>query len=314
MNGQIEPLICTLGIPESHEVAHGADLTIVKGHRRFAAARRAGVETVPAVVLSHASGEPLTTSEQIAYWLTATHGGKSPTAHQTLVGVLLWYREWTDGPSMSTPARLTQRDIARLFHVSNGTVNRAKCLSEEPDPIVNAVVAHAIPLEAVFKLIELVPDQQRRCAIVEEVRATNVARRFAGGAPLTVRDILCLADGETRECADDELDSNAQNAAESAAERAYDSVPSQARLRLTRAPAPTECALWPSLQVVALLTDDPQASDEEILAALTRDLCAWFQRLDPGACRLKGPLLKPLRMLRRPTVEGTLIELVESTR
>jgi hypothetical protein len=309
----VEPLVCTLLGETSSPLATGARFALINGHRRLAAAQCAGIEKLQVRVLRHADGRPLTMHEQLAYWLLVSRSGKKPTVHHTAAGIVLWHRALSagDGGAAATALHLpTQREIAELLQVAVGTVNRALRIAEEPKEIVAAVVTQSIQLEAAVKLIDVVQDAQQRVELVREVLQHNAQRRTVDAGPLTVRQILDLAQHGTLDPVSLEQGANEHKAPDAAATAAYAPDSGPPSLELVHIQTPTKARARAPLKIMHLLEENPEPTDVEILYALTCDIETWFSRLIQTGVPLPRPLRRPYRMLSNPDVVDALSKLI----
>jgi ParB-like chromosome segregation protein Spo0J len=315
------PIACT---PYEHGAA--GPLSIVKGHRRFAAAGQADLDEVPIHLLAHEDGRPLNAYEQLTYWLITTHADKKPFEQHTIVGIVCWIRERAalraSGGEEREP---TQREIARALHVSLGTANRAVRIAAEPEPIVAAVISHTLQFDAALKLVDEVPDVQIRIGIIQSVLRRNAELADQRRGPLTVRQILSLAranqaphqvlrspvgpfwsqnyplqptNGMLATVREVPYVVSTPPMQENTAER----IESPVSRTLSRPPAQRP----PGLEVLTLLDREPQPSDTALLVALTRDTVVCFDRVVTAGWPFPKTLRKRYRALATPQIENTL--------
>lgn len=320
--GPLVPITCT---PDQHDAT--GPLHIVKGHRHFAAARlaaarRAQLDEVKVHLLTHADGRPLSSYEQLTYWLITTHAGKKPSDDQTTVALVLWLQE-------RKPA---QREIAQCLRVALGTVNRAIQITEELEPIVVAVTSHRLQLDAALRLRDVMPDPPRRVVFVASVLRRNAERRDQSQVPLTVKQILDLA------CSEQAQHQGLRSPVALFGTRPHPPQPTERTLstmptvpHTLSMPAARDTmaggiepplsrtrnrppAQRPHPEVLTVLERDPQASDVAILVASTRDMLCWFDRVVSAGSPLSRLLRKRYRAFEQPRVEAALEALLAQER
>ncbi len=165
--GVLEPImICRVGDSGEERV-----YDVVFGHRRWAAAQKAGRNTIPAIVAKSSDNIHLLT-------LAENTGGRSLTAYERAVGLIRWKE--------SNPG-ITQIKLAEDAGVSQGTVSNLLTAYETSTPALRGLFASGMAPRAVIEL-------QATFAKLSEKEQVELAGQLDGATKREVQYIKELLD------------------------------------------------------------------------------------------------------------------------